>query len=484
MASTASSFHSNTLRLLDGVCEASIASSDLEQAFELAEWAAHHYWKNSVGVYRRDDIEQALADRIGLELARTRSEIQVEGELHVVTKTYAQGGHTPLLRTLISTSTADTADVLATQANGLGEISFHGSKKICPPSGLNRTEKIEFLVTNFVQYKNLFLYIHPDDLVSAVALRIAKTLTPEIQIYFVNHADHLFSVGIGIADVILEISAYGWMLRGKRSSANNSHFVGIPIASHAENNTNSSQSGYAMTGGSSYKYKPSGGRSLPKLLEQVLASEPKMNLMVVGPRGQDSWWWRLRLKYPKRITIKKLVARDEYRSLLENASVYIDSYPVTGGTAFPEALMNGKRVAGLASGLMGYSAADPLKSSSDGDFVQSCLALFRNDRECNHQQERIRELCHEWHSPERVRARIDRIVSSQEPPKPLPDAFRSGDCLVFEANWLAKEKIKFGSRVTADLSSNARKVVLKSYSDAFAKKPPFLFLLITLLPQQ
>jgi hypothetical protein len=481
MTSNAGWFHKNTLDLLDRVCEVSIASNDIVQGFELAEWAAHHYWKNSVGVYRRDDIEQALADKIQLEGPAGALR---EGELHIVTRTYAQGGHTPLLRTLVSTSTAVTVDVLATEAGGLGEIEFGGSKQFCAPPGVNRTGKIGFLVEKFIQYQTLFLYIHPDDLLSAVALRMAKKIAPEIQICFVNHADHLFSVGIGIADVILEISAYGWMLRDKRSSADKSHFIGIPIASHINNNSDHTQSGYVMTGGSAYKYKPTEGRSLPKLLDQILAAEPAMKLLVVGPRGQDSWWWRLHLKYHKRITIKKLVARDEYRSLLENASVYIDSYPVTGGTAFPEALMNGKRVAGLASGLMGYSVADPLKSSSDEDFVQSCLTLFRNDRECNHQQERIRELCHEWHSPEIVRARIDQIVSSQEPPKPLPDAFRSGDCLVFETNWLAKEKIKFGSRVTAGLSSNARKVVLKSYSDAFAKKPPFLFRLMTLLPQK
>ena len=44
------------------------------------------------------------------------------------------------------------------------------------------------------------------------------------------------------------------------------------------------------------------------------------------------------------------------------ADVYVDSFPITGGTAFPEALLNGKLVAALKNPFQGYSPVDELGS--------------------------------------------------------------------------------------------------------------------------
>ena len=73
------------------------------------------------------------------------------------------------------------------------------------------------------------LHIHPNDVACAVAVRFAKRLHPAIEVCFINHADHVFSVGIGAADRVFEISTYGWGLRPMRGTEATSSFIGLPI---------------------------------------------------------------------------------------------------------------------------------------------------------------------------------------------------------------------------------------------------------------
>jgi hypothetical protein len=65
---------------------------------------------------------------------------------------------------------------------------------------------------------------------------------------------------------------------------------------------------------------------------------------------------------------------EEYKALLTQADFYVDSYPIPGGTAFAEQLIQGRRCIGLVSPIQGYSPADMLKSESKADILNDINA--------------------------------------------------------------------------------------------------------------
>ncbi len=249
-----------------------------------------------------------------------------------------------------------------------------------------------------LRYRCLVLHLHPYDVLGAVAVRLVKRFRPDLQVCLVNHADHVFSVGIGVADRVIEISAYGWSLRHKRGTVDKSSFIGLPIPSPIQQRPDAelpSGGQYTLTGGAANKFKPVGGMSLSFALGQRLAK-------AIGPCGGD-WWWPLR-----------------HRQYLMGCTLYVDSYPWLGGTAFLEALMSGCRVAGLDGVAWGYSLADVMRSDDVASFVRDALALVNGEPSALARLAAVRESCIRYHDPAQVRARMDQALdhgTCVEPPE-------------------------------------------------------------------
>jgi hypothetical protein len=410
-------------RLVDDVLER-IAAADAESAFALGTWLATLLWKNHGPVYRLDQLEIALLSKVPEPPSEQPPDPAAPGiEVHLATDVYRSGGHSPLMANLIRHADRPVQVVLsrmvdiqtAAQVLGVAPECLHSSAQ----AG-GAIDRVHDLTRHMLKGARVVASLHPNDLIGAVALRMAKRMRPELRIGFVNHADHVFSVGVGAADTVLEISSYGWGLRGPRGSESTSSFMGIPIPARQQAVRTPPPDGQPMflSGGAAYKFRPLPGLSLPPVLSALLVQHPDARLTVLGPKARDWWWWPLRALHRRRVDIRSALPKESYQKLLNSCTVYIDSHPILGGTALPEALMAGCEVAGIKGVAWGYSVADELLSSTADDFLASCDALIRRDPSVLAQQAETREKCRRMHDPAAVRARMDAALSGErvQPP--------------------------------------------------------------------
>ena len=201
---------------------------DIERAIMIAEWLARFLAMNSCGIYRLDALEEGISRR--LPKPPTLANAEQKLELHIASEVYRYGGHTRLIQTLLNSSVCG-GDVLLTRRGGIPAVSILNISNgelifLEATTGVGQACEIMEVAS---RYKHVFIHIHPDDIVASSALRNMSEMSNHPKFIFVNHADHTFSLGLGSADVVFELSSYGWGLRGKRGTESISSFIGIPI---------------------------------------------------------------------------------------------------------------------------------------------------------------------------------------------------------------------------------------------------------------
>lgn len=447
-------------RLVDDVLDRLRTESDIHAAFSLAHWLTTLLWKNHSRIYHLSELETILLDKLSpLPGASTEPRACEDLEIHLATEVYRSGGHTPLMAHLIEQAARPVevllsrmTDVeLAAQALGLPVEHVHSSGPEALPEA-----RVQALARRLLLANRVIVSIHPNDVVGAVALRMAKAMRPDLPIGFMNHADHVFSTGIGACDHVFEISAYGWALREARNTIDRSTFVGIPIrprVTPVTARTGSAEPPLLLTGGSPYKFRPLPGLSLPPLLADVLKRHPAVTLTALGPTPRDWWWWPLRASFRRRVRVCHAVPKEQYQQLLQQCSVYIDSHPIPGGTALPEALMAGRNVAGIRGVVWGYSCADELLDVDAGSFQVSCTRLLEGAPQPLARQQEMRERCAEWHEPSSVRRRLDDSWSGPRSAPPTGVGMQPTQHRPLEQLWLDAGRLTHPGRRECPLNS-------------------------------
>ena len=357
------------------------------KTFEAALGSANLYgclnFHNQDGLLSDDDLEAALFNRYQADLAAgagSSKEGAGTGVLHVATETYDSGGHSRLLERLLQIHTAqgDRATVLITRAVApifakrcrslnVDIVSARGSL-----SG-----RCLSLISTGMGFAHIFLHIHPDDIGAALAARFLRHRGKKV--YFVNHADDRFSFGSGAAGTVCEISGYGWRLTASGRTHNAQHFLGIPISKLGTWMPKRSSPGKTVLSiGQSYKYKPIQALNFPEMAARVI-SRTGCSFMIVGSDGKEPWWANARRLHPDGFLFVKGLRHDALANLLGEASCYVDSFPVTGGTAFTEAVYFGVPSFGLNNIPIGYSIADSIRLDTIEMMENSLISCLLNE---------------------------------------------------------------------------------------------------------
>lgn len=460
--------------LVDDVLDRLRAEQDIASAFDLATWMATVLWKNHSHIYRLDALETILLEKLPPLPEPSLATAEATGpEIHLATQVYRSGGHTPLMAHLIEQAdvpagvllTRMTDVELAAQALGvpIERVRSAGSH----PHPLAR---VHGLARELLKSSRVIASIHPNDVLGAVALRMAKGMRPDLPIGFMNHADHVFSAGIGVCDHVFEISAYGWALREARGTTAQSSFVGIPIRPRTADLTitiASDEPPIFLTGGSPYKFRPLPGLSLPPVLAELMKRHPIARLTVLGPTSRDWWWWPLRVTFGRRVEVRQAIPKERYQQLLNDCSVYIDSHPIPGGTALPEALMAGRHIAGIRGVVWGYSCADELLDSTPDGFLASCARLLAGDRLALAQQQDTRIRCAQWHAPDQVRRRLDSSWSGLRNAPPMPGLPAAPPERPLERLWLRAGKLAHPGKKECPLSPTHKRWLARRHLSHF-----------------
>ncbi|MBI3285126.1 MAG: hypothetical protein HYZ65_09810 [Burkholderiales bacterium] len=379
-------------------------------------------WKNNLGIYQLAELETQLLQRYAGLFTLPYQSAPRRAYLHVLSKAYDSGGHTRIAEHLLHSELLQDAGVLVSEkAQTLSLNKLQRAKHGCVvlPRMRNSRQKIQRLLEHFAQYTTLLLHIHPHDIETVMAAAMAKKFCGT-SVYLYNHADHVFSYGYGVMDKVLEISYFGWDLRAARGTLDKSVYVGIPLKLAAAEKNQAPRTalpeGHIATAGTAYKYRPSLGYSFPEFAQQLVATSKK-DLVLIGPRLLlDWWWWRAARQMGQHAHFHPRMPYQQYLDFMAHASLYVDSFPMTGGTAFAEVVSQGLPCFGILTGAHGYSPADQLKSPSQAALLQDILAYLQNPVRPSVDQAAVIQQVRQVHAVEQVALRISRagLMSKEE----------------------------------------------------------------------
>jgi hypothetical protein len=285
-------------------------------------------------------------------------------------------------------------------------ICFH----VCVNQGIQLVNEITAYCANA---ERVVLHIDPADIAAATAARILAKAGKTIIFY--NHADHRFTFGISSAHLVCEVSNYGIQLNRRARIIQDSCYLGIPIAFQAQRTGEemavaNKADKMVLSAGDSYKYAP-GTAFFGTFIDDLLQQREDVIFLLVGPTGKEPWWIKVKERWCNRLHFLGQISHGEYLDIMQKADVYVDSFPITGGTAFPEALLNGKRVAGLHSPLEGYSPVDELRARDVSSLTLQVINLLNSDPASIRRIQEIREKAVAIHSIPEFRERVKNVYS-------------------------------------------------------------------------
>jgi hypothetical protein len=418
------------------------ACPELEKSVHLTEWLARFLTRNYCGIYEISRCENKLAERF--EPQEVRKKTRDKNILHIASEVYIHGGHTRLLKHLLYAHASLKPLVAMTRSadvKKVSEVLSIDESSIFIFDSKSEVSRINSIANFAKEFNYIALHIHPDDVATTIAIKLAKKANPELKVFFINHSDHTFSVAIRQATQVLELSSYGWSLAKARGIEGNHTYLGIPIQPHQPERTPKQNQRLAITAASSYKFKPNHLFDLQKNIGYILKKDLSLNILAIGPRFFDYWWWLLKIRYPSRVKLVRRLAYPSYMEKIASCDLYIDSYPITGGTAFTEALLNGCLVMGLTGGPYGFGVADYLRAKTEAEFVDRALKLLNKDTVETAKQVQLREQSKDHHAIPVVSERFNAILNYgnfHTPPLSEVDITRYFD---FETEWRKINKI-------------------------------------------
>ncbi|MBB1474348.1 hypothetical protein [Shewanella sp. SG41-3] len=325
-------------------------------------------------IYSDNEFELLLRNKFDFLLHQVKKchLSTINENLHIISTPYNRGGHTRLCERL-SLMEDDDSHLLITQEfdkSALPRLQLH-FKSILAVCHSTITDRILFITNKIIKYNKIILHIHPDDIVSVIAVGLAKKVSPKLLVLFVNHADHLFTYGRTVIDVMLQISFRGYEIdKTIFDKKYLTSFLGIPL-----DIKNKPKFTYAsknmIIAGNSFKMKPNKCFSIQKKLFYFLHENPESTLSVVGINYSDYWWWKAKVCFPGRVHLIKTLPYEQYFSVVKGCNICIDTAPVTGGTAFTEMYLNSLIPVCFFTGIYGYSPLDRLRLPS-GSSIRLC----------------------------------------------------------------------------------------------------------------
>ncbi|WP_233968149.1 hypothetical protein [Pectobacterium polaris] len=394
-------------------------SKSLNISLQKSQRLGNLLWDNNVGVYELYDFEESLSERyIQSMCSKEIDQLSItitdqEGELFIVSQPYFTGGHTRLMERLSSflekkpdlLVTRNVNDDIIIRMNGFFDEVFLCSEILFPDD----TNRILELAKKIIRYKNVILNIHPDDIHAVIACSLVKKVNGGIKFFFVNHADHTFSYGSSIADIWFEISEFGRRVDSLRRLTAKKSFLGIPIESvssySGQHNAsrNIKDGDIFFTSAASYKYNKVKEESFKPLIHKIIENYPTSKFYIIGcDIKKDPWWIIEKIKHRGNIKLIENVSYDNYLKITKGASVYIDSHPLPGGTAFSEQYFSHKICAGVVSPIQGYSPIELFKEKK----IDNIFSIGKTKEEI----QKIDSMAQEIHSIAAVKKRFNDAI--------------------------------------------------------------------------
>lgn len=344
---------------------------DYERASEWVYIAATMGWGIFPGYFHSAKLTHVV-DSIGKAVnnenlsivkdRRAKSYSEENSYLHVISVASGTGGHTRVLERWIEnckkylpvqrhslcitqqSKTEIPPWLISLIHGGTGEIEIL-------PCNLSILEKAVALRKLAVHYQNVVLHIHPNDVIPNIAFSGPPIST---RVFFFNHADHVFSTGISVSNVVLNFRLSGQALSLRERCVNNNYILPIPLPDNEISNSDlllqkanirdelgiETHAKVILTVGDEYKYKSVLGYNFKQCVRKILESDQSIYIYAVGIPYKGEWK-NLSLESSGRF---RAIGKIKDRTLLQNyyrlADVYMEGFPFSSITAMLEAGLN------------------------------------------------------------------------------------------------------------------------------------------------
>ncbi|HOO28928.1 MAG TPA: hypothetical protein PLU43_10735, partial [Lachnospiraceae bacterium] len=199
---------------------------------ELIKYLIHFDINHFTGRYSDEWIERELAE-YGKKIEFYHKLQPEAGKiLHVMTKAYQMGGHTPIVSNWIDYDDTKSYAVVFTQMKPVDipcffrETAEKNGAKLLFLRGRDDMEKAKELLKISDRYEKIVLHIHMYDIVPILAYSNENWKRP---VYFYNHANFLFSLGISVSDCVLCICRYDKIKAIRYRGAKNACVLPLPL---------------------------------------------------------------------------------------------------------------------------------------------------------------------------------------------------------------------------------------------------------------
>ena len=337
-----------------GVVERALAACERgrdESAACYAMIAADLFWHNHAGTFASPELETMLSTLAG-RLPDTPRLAHGQGDvLHVLTRAYPIGGHTRLARRWIEQDDQRSHSVLLTHQGRhappawLSEaVTASGGEVLridAMVSGLrNRAAALRAIATG---YEQLVVHSHPDDVIPLMAFADASKRPPVV---FVNHADHVFWLGVAIGDVIANLRRSADVLSLERRGIEASRIVRVPIPIDTITRHRSQTDAKATLGvadnqvlaisvAAPYKFTPLDDDSdILSLFVELVEAHPQLVVRIAGPSPEGRW---ARAQAATDGRLQAVGPVEDAALYYQAADLYFDSFPLTSATSILEA---------------------------------------------------------------------------------------------------------------------------------------------------
>ena len=330
------------LARVESLVEGLWAAGEPEAAAAWAQIGAAFAYGNHPGVYASPRLERVLGEIGRAQVPGRRRERPgaVRRVLHVLTEAYDTGGHTRLAWRWIQRDAGREHAVVLTNPGSRLPDQLRDAAPVHRLPALDLLGRARALRDVADGFDAVVLHHHMHDVVPAIALADR----PDGPVTLLSdHADHVFWLGTGVSDVLVNGRRNGLELAWQRRAIERERCALLPIGvqpvqramtrEHAKRALGlDPEQTVLLTIAMPYKLAPVLTPGFLDVVTPVLDRHPDAVLVAVGPEATGEW---------ARPGIRAVGVQTDIRPHLCAADVYLDSYPFSSNTSLIEAAGHG-----------------------------------------------------------------------------------------------------------------------------------------------
>ena len=355
-------------------------------------WFATYH---NTGYFTSSVLEKFFVDMAkSISLKEKNISYEPNSFLHVLTEGSPRGGHTRVVERWIKNAPLNqkhSVVFLKKLKKELSQLKTNVEEKngayICLDKVPGLKDKALELRKLALGYQYVICHTNMEDPTATVAFGTEEFTRP---VAFYNHASHLFWIGKSMADVVLDIIQDDEITEIKRG-IKNTFFVGVPLKeiTYQVSDKNAlrqklklpTDKKIIVSSGSIFKFKPIGKNSMIPMLEKMIDEDTYCYL--IGPSLKEKMWRDVYKKTNGHIIPLGYVNFNAgFLDYLSAADVYLDSYPLFGGTAMIDAIAQSTPGVSLKQTLLqfDYLTASKAFCETQEEFIEKAVRVL-NDKD-------------------------------------------------------------------------------------------------------